>query len=184
MPMIPTSNATSWGALKDRLSKASPAQLLHLIRDLHALSSENRHFLEARFLPTDGQIEHYRRQVEEAIYPDPLSQRRVSITRAKRAIREYERATGDAEGAVDLRLTFVEQGTAQAVDLGFGDDDYFGALERMLETVLRALRHLPPPARGRYMVRLRRLRDTGGDLGWGYGDVLRASVPHVLSRQR
>ena len=34
------------------------------------------------------------------------------------------RTTGDLAGTVDLMLTFVEAGTEQTADLGYGEDAY------------------------------------------------------------
>jgi hypothetical protein len=166
--------------LKARLLEQGQGQLLELIHDLHDLSPANRRFLEARFLSSDGQLERYRSQVEQAIYPDPLSKRPISVVAAKRAIREYERATADPIGTLDLRLTFVEAGTAQAVDLAYGDDGYFSALELMLGMVVEGLQRVPPDARDQFITRLRRLRDSGGRLGWGYGDFVCQLLAGVL----
>jgi hypothetical protein len=73
---------------------------------------------------------------------------------------------------VDLLLTFVEAGTEQAADLGYGDDAYFATLERKVRDVVRALDALPDSARGEATVRLVRLGKYQNRLGWGYGDYL------------
>ena len=41
----------------------------------------------------------------------------MRISEAKRAVSQYERASGDAAGTVDLMLLLVETGTAFAADL-------------------------------------------------------------------
>jgi hypothetical protein len=46
--------------------------------------------------------------------------------------------TRDASGTVDLMLTFVEAGTEQAADLGYGDEPYFNALQIRLDAVARS----------------------------------------------
>ena len=133
----------SWTELKRRIQGSDAGQLLELIRDLYQLNSDNRRFLEARFLMSEANLERYRRLVSEAIFPDPFGRRKTSIAEAKRLIREYEKATGDAVGVTELKLTFVEQGTNQALELGCDDDHYFGALASMVSSAIESLRKLP-----------------------------------------
>jgi hypothetical protein len=46
---------------------------------------------------------------------------------------EYGRSTGGVSGTVDLMLTFIEAGTQQVADLGYGDETYFDTLRRAAE---------------------------------------------------
>jgi ribosomal protein L29 len=178
MPRL--SKPPSWGQVKQRLARMSVAELLSLIRDLQKLSADNRRFLETRLLSPNGEIERYRRQVAEAIYPDTFSRRPISIAAARRAIRQYEAATDDPISALDLSLTFVEQGTAQAVDLGYGDDRYFASLASMLRSALQIFSRLPDNARGQFRSRLVRLHNCGRPLGWGYGDFLSDALSDIV----
>jgi hypothetical protein len=88
------------------------------------------------------------------------------------AIAEYERATGDPAGVVDLMLEFIEAGTEQAADLGYGEDAYFAALERKVKEVVKCLDALPEAARGEATERLIKLGEYQGTIGWGYCDLL------------
>jgi hypothetical protein len=85
--------------------------------------------------------------VVDAVYPDPFSQRPVRVKEAERLIRHYRQATNDAEGTVDLMLSFVEAGTDQVADLGYGEERYFGALERALDGIAATLAELAPDSR-------------------------------------
>lgn len=87
------------------------------------------------------QLPLYRQLVIDCLFPDPLRKdAKVRIAEAKRMISHYERATGDAVGTTDLMLTFVEQGSALAADLGYGNEGFFAALEGMLSRILQTLR--------------------------------------------
>ena len=87
------------------------------------------------FLPK--QLPVHRQFVADCLWPDPLRKgAKIRIAEAKRTIRQYERATGDAEGTAELMLTFVEQGTGFAADLGYGDEDLFSSLEGTLSGAL------------------------------------------------
>lgn len=175
-----SSNQPPWSELKQRLARKTLPELLKILRDLHDLSPANRRFLQARLLPADGDIERYRQQLRDAIYPDPFSRRPISVAAAKQVIRQYQRATADPIGTLDLRLTFVEQGTEQAVDLGFGDERYFASLESMLTVALESVRALPVEESHRFLPRIARLRDNASRIGWGYGDFVEDAVVDVL----
>ena len=132
-----TSGSEGFGRIRSTLLKQQPTQLVRLIGELYRLSGENQRFLEARLGGAPKQLPVYRQFVADCLWPDPLRKRaKVQIAEAKRAISQYERATGDAAGTAELMLTFVEQGTGFAADLGYGDEDFFSSLEGMLSRAL------------------------------------------------
>jgi hypothetical protein len=142
------------------------------VHDLYEATETNRRFLEARFLRSPTALAKYQRLVADAVFPDPMSSRRISLKDANAAIAEYRRSTGDLDGTVDLMLTFIEAGTEQSADLGYGDDSYFSALEAKLDAVAKAWRELSPPVQVATAKRLARIRDLAQDIGWGYGDYV------------
>ena len=114
----------------------------------------------------------YQRLVADAVFPDPLSTRRISLRDANAAIAEYRRSTGDLDGTVDLMVTFIEAGTEQAADLGYGDDSYFSALEHKLDAVAKSWPDLSPAAQVAMAKRLAGMRARAQNIGWGYGDYV------------
>jgi hypothetical protein len=76
-----------WGEVKAKLKRFNPSELLDLIHDLYRASPENRLFVEGRLLPSAANAERYRNRVEEAIFPDPFSRKRVRVGEAERLIR-------------------------------------------------------------------------------------------------
>ena len=173
----------SWSDVKACLTPMDRTGLVDVIRSLYEANSSNRRFLHARFVPAAGALEQYRSLVQTAVFPDPFSQRPVRLRDAACAITEYKRSTGDLAGVVDLLLTFAEAGTEQAADLGYGDDAYFGALERKINDALSMLDRLPAEALVEAEARLTRLGDYANRIGWGYGDFL-AGVAGRLSKRR
>ena len=105
--------------MKAALKGQPQDDLLDLIRDLYRRSAANRRFLHARCVGPAEQLDEYRRLVTMAIAPDPLGTGRVSLQTAKRAIRDYATATNDRVGTANLMVTFVEEGTDYAADLGY-----------------------------------------------------------------
>ena len=117
------------------------------------------------------------------MFPDPLSQRPIRLRDATAAITEYKRATGDLAGTVDLMLEFVEAGTEQAADLGYGEDAYFAALERKVRDIVRSLDALPDMDRHTATARLIKLGEYQGTIGWGYCDFLSDVAAKVQARR-
>ena len=113
--------AASWSNVKTRLAGFDRPELIGIIQNLYKANSANRRVLHARFVPDAAALETYRKLVEDAVAPDPLSQRPIRLRDASTVITEYKRSTADLPGVVDLLLTFVESGTEQAADLGVGD---------------------------------------------------------------
>ena len=171
-----------WSAIKAKLKDFRASELVTLVRDLYQASPENRQFLRGRLLHSPADLEKYRRQVTDAVFPDPFSTRPVRVGEAERLIRHYRLSTGDETGAVDLMVSLVEAGTEQAVDLGFGDDEsYFASLERVLESVVKAVPSLPVAAQADLVQRLHRVAKRAEPTGWGYGDAVREITMPAIS---
>jgi hypothetical protein len=165
-----------WGQIKVQLKTLGLTELLELIRDLYQVSAENRQFLHGRLIPDAQHLEKYRDRVVDAVFPDPLSRRRVRVAEAERLIRHFRLSTGDKVGTTELMLAFVEAGTEQAADLGYGNEAYFGALLRALQSVVDGLPSLPPEARSSVQGRLRDLRKPAARVAWGYPEAVREII--------
>ena len=152
---------------------------MSLIGDLYRASPENRRFLQARLLGANAELASYQKLVSDAVYPDPFSRKPIRVSEAQRLMRQYRAATKDVAGSVELTLTFLEAGTEQAVDLGYGDEGYFRALARALDSVVEGLKQLEPAARERALARLHRLAARAAKIGWGYGDYVRDMVAEL-----
>lgn len=174
-----------FGRIRSILLTQEPRQLVRLIGELYHLSKENQRFLQARLGDSSKQLPTYRRLVADCLFPDPLLKgSKVRIAEAKRAVSQYQRATGDLAGTVDLMLIFVESGTAFALDLGYGEEDFFSALQSMLSRALNLVRRGNKDLLPGMQPRLVRLSTSARDLGWGYGDfVVDALADVVDSRQ-
>ncbi len=162
----------AWSDVRKKMETFDRNGLVALVHDLYDASTTNRRFLHARLLPSAGAVDKYRRLVSDAIYPDPFSRRRISLRDASAAITEYRRSTGDDVGTVDLMLTFIEAGTEQAADLGYGDETYFSALENKIDAVVKYWPRLSLAAQAEAANRLAAVRERAKAIGWGYGDYV------------
>jgi hypothetical protein len=157
---------------------------LALIHDLYDASPENRRFLHARFGTAQAALEWYRAQVSRAVFPDPLTRQPVRVGEAHRLVRHFRAATRDVAGVADLLLTLVEEGTAQALDLGYGDERYFDSLVRALRQLQADWKRIPAADRGRAIDRLRRLDHAAAGCGYGFGDCIHQCLSTLEAWQR
>jgi len=178
-----TKNPATWATVKASLDSIDRPGLLGVIRDLYEASTLNRRFLHARFVQAAPVIEEYRRLVRSALFPDPFSHRPIRLRDGTAAISEYKRATGDLAGTVDLMLEFVEAGTEQAADLGYGEDGYFAALERKVKEIVQSMDALPEVARQAAIARVIKLGEYQDVIGWGYGDFLGDMAAEMQARE-
>lgn len=162
----------TWARVKASLEGLDRIGLMALIRDLYEIDDLNRRVLHERFTPNDATFQRYRDLVRASVFPDPLGKQPIRLRQATATIREYQLATGNLTGTVDLMLDFVEAGTAQAADLGYGDASYFTALERKVNEIVDLLDTLPPADQRPRIERLIQFGEYQGAIGWGYCDFL------------
>jgi hypothetical protein len=170
-----------WSDIKRRIQSLDGADLLALIQGLFKLSGENRAFLAARLLGASAGrslLPSYRERVELAFYTrGGKPQQTLRLADGRKAIREYQAATADPVGTLELMLTFVEAGTQFTRDFGDIDEPFYNSLSSVLAEMDRLLksergRELYAGIRER-VVELPRLADP---IGWGYGDEVRETI--------
>ena len=162
----------SWASLRRELTGLPQRELVDIIKSLHDLARPNREFLQARLLGGGRSLETYRQRVIDAVAPNPLGRNPVRMAQALSAVREYTRATNEAEGTVDLLLSLLEAGTDQAVELGYGDERYFGSLLGTARQAIEMLPELSPNASADANARLLAIAQSATKTGYGFGDEL------------
>jgi hypothetical protein len=167
-----------WSAIRRHLSAQSKAALLALVKDLYDASSSNRDFLHARVQVEAGDgtaVDRYRRTIIEQFYPS-RGFGKVNLAEARKAIRDYRKATGNLAGTIELMLTYVENGTQFTRDYGDINAAYYNSLESVLREMTQLLRKDGPALYPQFRERIQRLEAHADQIGWGYGDALRDHV--------
>jgi len=167
-----------WSAIRRRLDAQSKQALLALVKDLYDASSGNRDFLHARVQAEAGDdtaVERYRRTIIEQFFP-PRGFGKLKLAEARKAIRDYRKATGNLEGTIDLMLTYVENGTLFTREFGDVNEAYYNSLESVLQEMTQLLRKDDPSLYPQFRERILRLDTHADHIGWGYGDFLRDHV--------
>jgi hypothetical protein len=59
------------------------------------------------------------------------------LERGQKAIRDYQKATNDPTGTLDLMLYYFECGTEFATMYGYGDEFFFESLDEMFTQAVR-----------------------------------------------
>lgn len=108
------------------------------------------------------------------LWPDWTKNQNPSVAKAKKAIADYKKAIGQAEGLAELMVFYCEQAAEFSNDVGLQDEGYFNALVRMFEQALNAATALPEPLRPELLARLDAVRRTSHNFGYGVGDDMDA----------
>ncbi|MCX6841862.1 MAG: hypothetical protein NTX53_06245 [candidate division WOR-3 bacterium] len=173
-PQEPTGKITTptWTDIRRKLGQTDMDYVIGIVKALFDFSKENRTFLASRLFPeTDWSalLEKCRKQVREAVFPDPP--RQIRLGDARKAISAYKKATSDLAGTAELMLVFVESGTECASSYGVDYESFYNSLISMLNNLLDVL--CDEHNRGlleRFRERVYALEEKASDTGWGYAD--------------
>lgn len=145
-----------------------------LVKDLYEAAAENRDFIQARCQAREsgGEIlEKYRRKIVEQFFP-VRGEGKLKLEEARKAIRDYRKATDNLPGTAELLLTYVENGAEFTRDYGDIDERFYISVESALDELAVLLRS---EARGMYpqfTERLARVEQLTDGIGWGFHDYI------------
>jgi hypothetical protein len=138
-------NKTRWSDVKRNVSKLSPEDLIKLISELYALSPQNKDFLDAKFVRGNDILERYRDQIKEYVAPMEPCNNDIQVSKAKKILSLYKKATGNNVGLLDLMISYAEYGADFAAKYGvsYGDNEpYLCSLTVVFEDAAEMVRKL------------------------------------------
>jgi hypothetical protein len=138
-------NKINWSDIKCTLSKLSQSDLTKLISELYALSTQNKDFLNARFLCGNDVLERYRKQIKEYISPIEPWKKDTQVSKAKKVLSQYKKATSDDIGLLDLMVSYAEYGANFAAEYGLsydGSEPYLCSVSLVFEDAVKMARKL------------------------------------------
>ena len=106
----------TWINIKSVLINQDKSELINLIKDLYTLNKNNKSFIEVRYQMTGDPLVIYKKRIEEALYPDVMSNKLVNFSAGRKAISEYKKATQDLNGTLSLMVLYVKTGTQFTLD--------------------------------------------------------------------
>ncbi|WP_292993388.1 hypothetical protein [Nitrosomonas sp.] len=161
----------AWSDVKGKLVNFDREGLLDLVHDLYAANKDNQIFLHARFNLGGDVLKPYKAIISRWLWPDILKNQDYSVAKAKKAISDYKKAIGQAEGLAELMVHYCECVTGFSSNIGIEDESYLDALVRMFEQALKAIAALPETQRDPLWMRLDGVRRASHDnLGYGVSE--------------
>jgi hypothetical protein len=167
-------SSRSWTDVKSTLAAFDRAGLLGLVHDLYAASKDNQAFLHARLHLGEDVLKPYKEAIDRWLWPDVFKNQDTSVAKAKKAITDYKKASGTADGLAELMVFYCERASGFSCDVGLDDEAYLSALVRMFEQALKAVATLPETQRPALWTRLQMVRDRSHDIGYGVGEDMDA----------
>ncbi len=171
-------SSSSWSEVKGKLTDLDRAGLLGLLQDLYAASKDNRAFLHARFALGADVLTPYKATIDRWLWPDVFKDQDVSVAKAKKAISDFKKAVGSANGLAELMVFYCERAAGFARDVGLQDEGYFDSLVRMFEQALKIIEAGPEADRSALLARLDTVRRQSHHFGYGVGD----EMDHLVAR--
>ena len=101
---------------------------------------------------------------------------------AKKAIRDYKKATNDLLGTLDLMLYYVESGTKFTCEYGDIDENFYNSLETVLYDFSELISSKAEEYLENFRERLEELKTKASEIGWGYGDTVGDIVSELLKK--
>ena len=148
--------------------------LLAIVKDLYEAAAENRDFIEARCQSggNGGEIlERYRGKIVEQFFP-ARGEAKLKLGEARKAIRDYRKATGDLPGTAELLLTYVENGAEFTDTYGDIDERFYLSIESALNELANLLRGEVREMYPQFRERLARVEQLADGIGWGFHDYV------------
>src|SRR5437762_11525705 len=130
----PTKKSSGWGVVRTHLANWDKPALLALIKDLYETAAANRDFIHARSQAgrSDEEIlDKYRGKIVEQFFPK-RGEGKLKLAEARKAIRDYRRATGNLAGTAELLMTYVENGAEFTHEYGDIGDQFYSSVESAL----------------------------------------------------
>jgi hypothetical protein len=170
----PTRKPGGWSAVRQHLTTWDRPALLALVKDLYEAAAVNRDFIQARCQADEsgGEVlEKYRGKIVEQFFP-ARGFGKLKLGEARKAIRDYRKATGNLPGTAELLMTYVENGTRFTREYGDIDERFYRSVESALEELAGLLRgearELYPSLSGR----LASVEQMSDSIGWGFHDFI------------
>ena len=174
----PKKKLGGWSAVKQHIKDWNTDQLTALIKDLYDSSAGNRSFLDAR-VQAEGSggaaLEIYRQRIVEQFFPK-RGFGQLKLGEARKAIREYKKATGNVEGTIELLLTYLENGNDFTCEFGDINDPFYDSLCSVMDEMATVLKAEGRTAYAKVADRLKAVAGKADGIGWGYGDHITGVV--------
>ena len=161
----------TWKDLKPSLADFDRSGLVGLLKDLYSFSKDNQAFLHARFGVGEDTLKPYKETISRWVCPD-IPVQDYSVSKAKKAISDYRKAIGRAEGIAELTLFYCEECISFLNSCGLDDEGYYYSLESVFEQALKVIGTIEPKKQYQFIDRLEQICHASHGFGWGVPDYM------------
>lgn len=164
----------TWGTVRKELLKHDQATLIELIKKLYDSSKANRDFIHANcFAEEAGEatMASYRRKIVDQFFP-ARGFGKLKLSVARKAIRDYGKATGNIFGIAELMMIYVENGAQFTCQYGDIDERFYSSVESVLEEFAELLRAKDRSLYPKFKSRLEKIEQLTENIGWGFHDYI------------
>src|SRR6202790_4919584 len=102
-----------------------------LVQDLYTASKNNQAFLHARLGLGHDPLQPFKASISRWICPDLMKGQPISVSKAKKAISDYQKAIGRPDGMAELFIFYCEEAFGFLESCSLDDEKYLVALVRM-----------------------------------------------------
>jgi hypothetical protein len=169
-----TKKPGDWSVVRRQLATWEKPALLALVKDLYDAAIKNRDFIQARCQAGESggeALEKYRGKIVVQFFP-ARGFGKLKLGEARKAIRDYRKATGNLPGTVELLMTYVENGTKFTHEFGDIDERFYSSVESALEELAALLRGEAQGIYPQFRDRLARVEQITTGIGWGFHDFV------------
>lgn len=170
----PNKKPGGWSAVRPHLATWEKPALLALVKDLYDAVTLNRDVVEARCKAEEngGEVlEKYRRKIVEQFFP-ARGEGKLKLGEARKAIRDYRKATRNVSVTADLLMTYVENGTRFTHEYGDIDERFYSSVESALDELAALLRGEALDIYPKFSDRLAKVEKMTEGIGWGFHDFV------------
>ena len=163
-----------WSTARKYLATWDKPALLALAKDLYDSTAANRDFIHPRCQTEDGGgevLETYGSKIVEQFFPK-RGTGKLKLGEARKAIRDYKKATGNIPGTVELLMTYVENGVKFTNEYGDIDERFYNSMESALDELAAQLRGKARELYPDFRERLATVEQLTDGIGWGFHDFI------------
>jgi hypothetical protein len=169
-----TKKPGGWSTVRQQLITWEKPALLALLKDLYEAAVGNRDFIQAccQAGESGGEaLEKYRAKIVAQFFP-VRGFGKLKLGEARKAIRDYRKATGNLIGTAELLMTYVENGTRFTHEYGDIDERFYESMESALDELAALLRSDAQEMYPRFRDRLAKVERMADGIGWGFHDYI------------
>jgi hypothetical protein len=163
-------------SVRSLIKHLEPDELREVIVELSMLSPKNKQFLKLYLQSSDAVdvesvVDEAKKKIHGHFYGRGIFPN-VNLSAARKTVNEYSKILKDYPGPVaDLKLYYVEVGTALTNEFGDMDDRFYSSLVSMFKAFCKQVK-AHPACYKQLQGRIDALMSDCQDIGWGYSYVI------------